>query len=145
MGKFYLVFYILFSLSLFVKAQQSNQLIDVNYKQASISQMVADLKSKTGYQFYYDPVQTDSLRVTLALTQKTLSFVLDKAFENTVYHYFITDAHEVILTKNLKVIADLAPGIFNNQPAPAVTQAPQAVVDYSEEKTVKVAEATTEN
>ena len=146
MGKFYLIFCILFSLSLFLKAQQGSQLIDVDYKQASISQITTDLKSKTGYQFYYDPVQMDSLRVTLTLTQKTLSVILDKAFENTIYHYFITDDHEVILTKNLKVTADLAPGIFNNQPAATTSPAaPATIVDYSEEKTAKVAEATTEN
>ena len=88
----------------------------------------------------------DSLRVTLTLTQKTLSVILDKAFENTIYHYFITDDHEVILTKNLKVTADLAPGIFNNQPAATTSPAtPATIVDYSEEKTAKVAEATTEN
>ena len=146
MGKFYLIFFTLVSLSLLAKAQQSSQLIDVDYKQASVSQVTSDLKSKTGYQFYYDPVQMDSLRVTLTLTQKALSVVLDKAFENTVYHYFVTDDHEVILTKNLKVTADLAPGIFNNSPAqPTTAAAPATVVDYSEEKTTKVAEATTEN
>jgi len=146
MGKFYLIFCILLGLSLFAKAQHGSQLIDVDYKQASISQITIDLKSKTGYQFYYDPAQMDSLRVTLTLTQKTLSAILDKAFENTIYYYFITDEHEVILTKNLKVTADLAPGIFNNQPAvTAAPAAPATIVDYSEEKTAKVAEATTEN
>jgi hypothetical protein len=93
MGKLYPIFCMLFSLSLFAKAQQNSQLIDVDYKQASVGQVAADLKSKTGYLFYYDPVQLDSLRITLTLTQKMLPVVLDKIFENTIYHYFITDDH----------------------------------------------------
>jgi hypothetical protein len=142
MQKIYLVLYILLSMSLLADAQQG-KLLDVDYKQASISQVVSDLGSKTGYRFYYEPAQFDSLRVTLSISQKSLDFILDKAFEHTRYHYAITDQQEVILTRDLKITTDLAPGIFGANPAPVTVEAP--VTDYSVEEKTKVAVATTEN
>ncbi|MGZ3822090.1 MAG: hypothetical protein ACXVB6_15970, partial [Mucilaginibacter sp.] len=83
MKKICLAFYILFSITSIVYAQQTtDKLIDVDFKQANISTVVSDLKLKTGYHFYYNPVQFDSLSVTLKANQKPLSEVLDKIFEN---------------------------------------------------------------
>src|ERR1700743_3089748 len=90
MSKFYLTFYILFSLSSLVYAQQGGKLLDVDFRQAGISQVVTELKAKTGYRFFYDPAQVDSLKVTRPVNQKPLEFILDKAFEHTPYHYAIT-------------------------------------------------------
>src|SRR5476651_2195447 len=99
MLKFYLAFCILIGLAPIVNAQQNpSKLIDVDFKQANISQIVTDLKAKTGYRFFYDPAQFDSLSVTLSISQKPLGFILDKAFENTNYHYAITGLRDVILT-----------------------------------------------
>ena len=92
MFKFYLTFYILFILSAAVRAQQmDNKLLDVDFRQANFSQVVSDLKSKTGYRFYYDPAQFDSLKVTITITQKPLAFILDKIFE-----YLINISNSII-------------------------------------------------
>ena len=48
------------------------KLISVDFHQAKIEQFVSDLESKTGYHFYYDPAQFDSLKVTLQATDRTL-------------------------------------------------------------------------
>ena len=61
MKKIYLVICFLSILSGFAYAQQNNRLIDVDFKQAGISGVVSDLQLKTGYRFYYDPAQFDSL------------------------------------------------------------------------------------
>ena len=142
MRKFYLVLSFLLSISLLANAQQ-NKLLDVDYKQANISQMVSNLGSKTGKRFYYDPIQFDSLRVTLTLNQKPLEYILDKAFEHTRYHYAITGQQEVIMTKDLKITTDLAPGIFESAPGPVVAETP--VIDYNLEEKKKIQIATTEN
>jgi len=113
MWKFYTFFCIFFSSLTVAEAQQNYlKLIDVDFKQATIYQVVSDLKLKTGYQFYYDAAQFDSLKITLAINQKPLGFVLDKLFENTVYHYLTTDDKEVILTRSLKISTELPPGFF---------------------------------
>lgn len=113
MQRFYIALVFLFCFVLKASAQQDSKLIDVDFKQAAISQIAEDLKAKTGYSFYYDHAQFDSLRVTLTLTQKTLVFVLDKAFEGTPYHYILTADGEAILTKGVKISASLPAGYFN--------------------------------
>src|ERR1700744_5225982 len=144
MFKFYLTFYILFILSAAVRAQQmDNKLLDVDFRQANFSQVVSDLKSKTGYRFYYDPAQFDSLKVTITITQKPLAFILDKIFERTYYHYVITDQQEVIFTKDRTIVTGLVPGFFDNESNP-ITVAVPVNTDYTDE-TKKVPEATTEN
>ena len=144
MWKFYAAFFIFFTSSLIVNAQQnSGKLVDIDFKQANIFQIVTDLKAKTGYQFFYDPAQFDSLKVTLAITQKPLGFILNKLFENTVYHYFITDDQEVILTRNLKISTELPPGFFNENTNEVAKN--NVVTAYNSEDEKLTAEATTEN
>ena len=116
--------------------------ISVNFQQANIEQVVKDLESKTGYHFYYNPPQFDSLKVTVEASGKTLEAVLNMAFEKTDFHYTIRDQF-VFLTKGRQVSATLAPGFFNTEPSTA--PATVAVTDYTEEKQAKVPEATTEN
>ncbi|MBS1520756.1 MAG: hypothetical protein JST50_07170, partial [Bacteroidetes bacterium] len=129
-------------LAFFQLANAQDKLISVDFHAAKIQQFVDDLQAKTGYHFYYEQAQFDSLKVTVSATDRTLSAVLFMVFDKTDYHFAIVDQN-VFLTKGREMRPNLAAGFF--APAPAVTQAPQAVVDYSEEKTVKVAEATTEN
>jgi hypothetical protein len=144
MKKFYLLIHILLSVSWFATAQQNNnQLIDVDFKQADITRIAADLQLKTGYHFYYDPVQFDSLRVTLQLSQKTLSTILDRIFQNSVYHYAISAQQDVILTKGREIRA-LPAGFFNNKPANPTIPGP--VTDYANDAAEKkIPESTSEN
>src|ERR1700744_2875957 len=107
MKKLCLALFILISLPAALFAQQTRKLIDVDYKQAGIAEVTGDLSAKTGYRFYYDPAQFDSLKVTLTLKQSPLNIVLDNAFQNTKYHYFISSDQEVILTRNWQISADL--------------------------------------
>src|SRR5258708_5436923 len=114
MKKLYLVIHILLTLSWFAQAQQNAPLINVDFKHAGIAQVVTDLQSKTGYHFYYDPVQFDSLRVTLQLTNKTLGDVLTKMFQDSPYHFAISGMQEVVLTKGREIRATLPAGFFDS-------------------------------
>jgi hypothetical protein len=128
-----LTLYLIICLSVSATAQQGrDKLIDVDFNQANISTVVTDLSSKTGYHFYYDPVQLDSLRVTLTLRQAPLHTVLDKMFEKTVYRYVITDQQEVILTKGLQISIDVDVSGDNR---PTQTPADNALTDDNKLKT----------
>ena len=124
-------------------AQDNTKTISVNFQKADIGQVVSDLEAKTGYHFYYNPPQFDSLKVTLQATDKTLSAVLSLAFHGTDFNFTIKDQY-VFLTKGRQVAANLAPGFFDRSQA-ATTTVP-AITDYTDQtKVVKVPEATTEN
>ena len=144
MKKAYLLSFCLFVLLRVSYAQQGSiKLISVNFQQATITQVVNDIESKTNYHFYYDPSQFDSLKVTLQVTDKPLATILDLAFDKTDFHYAITSRQQVFLTRGRQIKVELAPG-FNELTA---TTAPKqaAVADYTDEADKKVPDATTEN
>ncbi|HJP64417.1 MAG TPA: TonB-dependent receptor [Mucilaginibacter sp.] len=133
MRKFYIGLALLICFALKASAQQDSRLMDVDFRQANISQIAGELKMKSGYRFYYDPVQFDSFRVTLTITQKTLDFILDKAFENTAYHYVITADQEVIMTKGTQITTSLPAGYFNEQSGQAAQPNIEATAMYPED------------
>lgn len=124
--------------------QTSVKLISVNFQQATILQFVNDLESKSSYHFYYDPMQFDSLKITLEVNDKPLETILEMAFKNTDFHYAITQ-QQVFLTKGRQVKTDLAPGYAENINAAAQGKQISTVADYTDEKDKKIPDATTEN
>jgi len=144
MRKTYLIGLILWFFLQSALAQQKNvKLISCNFQQATISQFVTDLESKSSFHFYYDPAQFDSLRVTLQINQQPLESILYAAFKNTDYHYAITSAQQVFITKGRQIKTDLAPGFITV--APVNNNQTSTVADYTDDKDKKVPDATTEN
>jgi len=144
MRKVYLLSFC-FLLFLQVATAQQNKLISVNYQQATIGQIVNDLESKSSYHFYYDPVSFDSLKVTLQVNNKPVEGILDMVFQNTDFHYAITQQQQVFLTKGRQIKTELAPGFLTTTTTNA-NKPVSAVADYTEDdRDKKVAEATTEN
>ena len=131
MKKLYLLLLLSFSITVYAFAQQAGKLIDVDYKQAGIAQIAADLIPKTGYQIYYDAAQFDSLRVTLNVTQKTTAFILSRIFENTHYHFIITADQEIILTKNQQIDTELAQSFVSSN-------SPQVISDVTHANTAVI-------
>ncbi|HEY2584120.1 MAG TPA: carboxypeptidase-like regulatory domain-containing protein, partial [Mucilaginibacter sp.] len=125
-------------------AQQSVVKLSVNFQQANVTQFVNELESKSGKHFYYDPVQFDSLKVTLQVNDKPLEAILDMAFKNTDFHYAIYQ-QQVLLTKGRQIRTDVAAGFSEANPTAAQVQKSSVVADYTDDKDKKVPEATTEN
>ncbi len=125
-------------------AQQSNvKLISVNFQKAKIAQVVDELESKSSYHFYYDQQQFDSLKVTLQVDNKPLDAILDMAFNNTNFHYAISQ-NNVFLTRGRQLKTDLAAGFIIGAPVSLANQT-TTVADYTDDRDKKVPEATTEN
>jgi outer membrane receptor protein involved in Fe transport len=126
-----------------VAQQATVKLISCSFQKVTIEQFAEDLESKTGYHFYYDPAQFDSLRVTLNVSEKPLETILDMALGNKDFHYTIIK-QQVFLTKGKILKPHLVAGFFNSIPGNKPKQ-PGAVADYTDEKEKKIPEATTEN
>lgn len=85
------------AISLRCAAQQST-VIEVNYNKVTLNQFADELKQKTGYQFFYDPTKTDSLRLSVQGNSLTLNEVLNIALKGTGYNYFVINK-QVFITK----------------------------------------------
>ncbi len=141
---YFLSFLFLVFLKLANAQDADKKLISVNFQQAKIEQVASELESKTGYHFYYNPVQFDSLKVTLQATDKSLEAILYMAFDKTDFHFAISQ-QRVFLTKGREIRTELASGFFNIQPTAGNAPQQPVVTDYSIEEKKKVAESTTEN
>ncbi|MCR8561625.1 TonB-dependent receptor [Mucilaginibacter sp. BJC16-A38] len=141
------IYLAIFCFSVFLQAvsaqQNKTKLFSVNFQQATISQFVNELESKSSYHFYYDPALFDSLRVTLQVTDKPLGDVLDLAFKKTAFTYAISRQQQVFLTKGRQIKTELAPGFLQAPGNAPPTQT--AVADYTADVERKVPDATTEN
>jgi len=104
-----------FSTSLSAKAQQATaKKVSVELKDVTIENFVTELENQTGFHFYYDPVQFDSLRVSLSVTNVSLQRVLELVFANSDYHFAIPEKESyVLLTKGTTIKTSLPPGFFS--------------------------------
>ncbi|ANH83373.1 TonB-dependent receptor [Niabella ginsenosidivorans] len=88
------------------------------------------LEKTTGYHFYYDARQSDSLLIKQpSAAQATLENILDQALERTELTYAIDDNNKVVyVTRGLKIRLSLPQDLYNPGPAGPVAQknAPKA-------------------
>lgn len=129
----------------FAAAQQGQEKpLTANLQQAGIEQLVAAIESQSDYHFYYDPAVFDSLKVTVHLTGKPLSVILDTAFSNTKFKYGIA-GQMVFLTREREIITRLAPGYFRSEKHGNENNPNVVAENYMDEREKKATEATTEN
>src|SRR3982751_6733914 len=147
MKKFYFLSFCFLILIKLCQAQQGQgKSISVNFQQATIEQVVTELEAKSGFHFFYNPMQFDSLKVTLQVTDKPIETILGQAFKNTGFSFAITKQQQVFLTKAREIQTGLAVGYFGITAANA-TAANMSVspANADPDKDKKIPEATTEN
>lgn len=145
MKRIYFTIIFLFVIKLLLAQNTSGKRVSVNFNQAGIDAVVKELESQSGYHFYYDHTQFDSLKITLQISDALLENVLNMAFNNTAYHYAIVPSTmEVFLTKGKVIRTQLAAGYFNTSKTHIIGQAlPEA--GFNMDKETPATEATTEN
>ncbi len=143
---YFLSFCLLYLFQVSFAQKTRTPLISVNLQDATIVQLVSDIESKSGFHFYYDRIQFDSLRVTLRATNLPLDSILAIAFRNSDFHYAINAQQLVFLTKGRQIITELASGFIPGLPGKVHPAKAKVIVDdYTDEKDKKIPEATTEN
>jgi hypothetical protein len=112
-----LIFLNLFLLitALTASAQTGAKRVSLELKEAPVDSLITELETQTGYHFYYDPAQFDSLRVSISVSNVSLQKVLELVFANTEYHFAIPEKQTyVFLTKGAIIKTSLPPGFFSN-------------------------------
>jgi hypothetical protein len=122
-------------------AQQTQKLLNINFRDAAIDKVVTELKTQTNYSFYYDATKFDSLKVTAQGSDLTLVAALNIIFNNTDYHYAIAN-QQVFLTKGTRTIETTLVTNINGVSSNAATR--NVPLDFNDGKT-DVAKATLEN
>jgi len=86
-----------------------------NFVDIAFSQFVQEVESQTGYHFYYDASQTDSIKITHRAAAEPLNLLLDEVLRGTELHYSIDEQGRVFITKTIQVYTTLPPGFFGRK------------------------------
>ena len=94
-----------------------------NFERYSFSRLAARMESATGYHFYYDPADVDSMSIDMTLNQATVPQILDELFQNTDFHYAIDSTGRVFITRRLTIVTTL-PGSLGGTTSPSSNNRP---------------------
>lgn len=124
-------------------AQNSNNaypLISGLFDSISVEKFLLTIEKQTGYHFYYDTLQFDSLKISIAFQNLPLNIVLNKAFENTGINYSSDNKRNIFISRGLVVITEI-PAAFLNKPDEPIRDNALAknVFDADEDTTVQLA------
>ncbi len=100
-----------FSVSVF--AQDTTRL-SMHLEKATVEQFVHELEIKSAYHFYFDVQKWDSLRISVSVTNSSLSNLLDQALEHTSLKYAITSDGRVFLTSGVAIQTSLPTNFFDD-------------------------------
>lgn len=128
-----------FTYSSSVGQDKSPVLITGDFKELSIDQFTDQLAAKTGYNFYYDSRQFDTIKISLLVKDEPLQKVLERVLFNTGFSYSIDHHKNVFLLKGRAIQTDLPAGFFGKVKSATDTiqanTAPNEGVDSSAETT----------
>ena len=93
------------------KAQQES-LINGNFTGLTFEEFANLIESKTFYHFYFNPRFTDSLTIAVTANNQPIGKVLDQIFVGANLHYAIDTDHNIYITEERKILADLPDDFF---------------------------------
>lgn len=104
----------------FVKAQENN--LTVSYSNTPLSEVIADIESKSGYRFFYINDWLGDKSSSLSLANDNLTNVLEAVFADTNLNYYVLeDEKRIILLQNTIVYDELPNNFFGRKDSIANT------------------------
>ena len=91
---------------------QETKTVSGNFTSLTFDQLVNAIEQQTSYRFFYKPTWTDSVSVTLNVTNEKVSKVLEQALEGTDLHYSIID-NAIYILKERQLLTELPADFFN--------------------------------
>lgn len=132
---------LLLSISLTVDAQR-RPLIEGEFNATPFEEFIRNLEQQTSYRFYFNPVWTDTIKVTLSVKNQTVEDVLRKTFGESDFRVTVTPDGAVYITRARDIMVSLPEDYFR-QSAPGETRE-ELAFDFSEyekrEKSKRMAE-----
>ncbi|MFM9909278.1 MAG: TonB-dependent receptor, partial [Chitinophagaceae bacterium] len=86
--------------------------VSLNLKDAPIKIFVSELEKQTGYYFYYNSAQFDSITFTISIVKQPLQKVLDLVMVNCQFFYAIDNDKHIFLTGKQGLDFSLPQGYF---------------------------------
>lgn len=98
-------------------AQNNDDVITLQFENASKIDVIKQIESLTTYRFYFIESWIDNTPISGNYNSASIKEVLDNIFNNTVINYYITPEKQVILTNNSLIRDELPPNFIDNTAA----------------------------
>src|SRR5215510_11066812 len=114
----HIFFLIVFSLiySCLLAQVKAVPLVTGNFKDLKVEDFVRQLETQTGYRFYFEQKQFDSVQINLWVKDQPLQKVLSLAFDTARFHFSIDEHNNVFLLKDRMIRTELPVGFFERTP-----------------------------
>jgi len=89
--------------------------ISGNFNGFTFPQLIDRIEPSSGYRFYYDAAEMDSLKIRLQADQLTWKELLDELFRNTDFHYSVDSTGRVFVTKGFTIQTRLPVALFQQR------------------------------
>jgi hypothetical protein len=96
---------------------QGDKKITINVTDVSLLKFVEEIERSTNYRFYFDPVETDSLLITVKADNATLDQVMQTALQQSVFQYAVDQLNRVYITKKYKIQTEIPADFFDGKKA----------------------------
>jgi hypothetical protein len=107
--------FVLLPLATMAQKIESIPTVSAVFKQAPLQTIVTELEKQSSYRFYFDPVQFDSLKFDLDVTNLPLDKALEKLFSKTELRFAIDADRNVFITKDVQVKTSLPEDFFTGK------------------------------
>lgn len=94
---------------------QTVKTITGNFVDIPFSQFIQEVENQTGYHFYFDPAQTDSLKINYRGSNVPINTALDEILRPFELRFSIDDNGHVFITKSVQIYTTLPPGFFGRK------------------------------
>jgi hypothetical protein len=86
--------------------------ISGNFNALSFEKFAAQIESQTDYHFYFNPHVTDSITITASPEKQPIEVLLNEVLAGTELHYAIDADHNIYITHEREILADLPDDFF---------------------------------
>ncbi|HEX8348728.1 MAG TPA: TonB-dependent receptor [Hymenobacter sp.] len=100
--------------------QQPQKTISGNFNHLPFEEFASQVESQTTLHFYFDPAAVDSLFITLQVQDTPVSTVLERALQNTAFHFVIDEDNRVFITSGITLEPSLSDDFFRSETAGSV-------------------------
>lgn len=91
-------------------------LVSGDFKKARVANLLEELERQTGYRFYYNQTDIDSLQVDLSFTQKPMFLLLQEVFSTTSLVFSQDGDRHIFISKHTPVSMTLPEDLFDDIP-----------------------------
>lgn len=109
------LFLLLFSAQISLAQNTDKKTITADFNQSTFENVVRKIEAQTGYHFFYEEDDVDSLEITLSVKNVFVSSFLDQIFLNTPLNYTIDGNGHIFITNGFSISTNLGSGIVKGK------------------------------